>query len=245
MLDGRGGKVVGLVPPPHRDRNVSRDAKHGAALRHLPSGHAHVIRAWMWGALIATSLGGWLHHLTAIPGPDAAHRPAPLLGPGIRDGKAMIAILRHRLIRVPGRVIHHAGQLTLRLPPHSSASQRDPRLPQSSLHSALTRPHRPQPPWNPPTRGAQPARDPQNTPRRSSIATGRTAAIRQHVLDMPTPVIADALNYHAVTTVKIATQAGVTWSRYAIGDHKNRRQLNTRAHQSRRPIGGRVPELRG
>lgn len=47
----------------------------------------------------------------------------------------------------------------------------------------------------------------------------RTAAIRQHVLDMPTPVVADALNYHAVTTAKIATQAGVTWSRYAIGDH--------------------------
>jgi hypothetical protein len=47
----------------------------------------------------------------------------------------------------------------------------------------------------------------------------RTAAIRQHVLDMPTPVVADALNYHTVTTAKIATQTGVTWSRYAIGDH--------------------------
>lgn len=64
----------------------------------------------MWGALIATSLASWLHHLTAIPDPhpDAAHRPAPLLGLGIRDGKAMIATLRHRLIRIPGRVIHHA-----------------------------------------------------------------------------------------------------------------------------------------
>jgi hypothetical protein len=29
----------------------------------------------------------------------------------------MIATLRHRLIRVPGRLISHAGQLTLRLPP--------------------------------------------------------------------------------------------------------------------------------
>jgi site-specific recombinase XerD len=47
----------------------------------------------------------------------------------------------------------------------------------------------------------------------------RTAAIRQHILDMPTPVVADALNYHTVTTAKIATQTGVTWSRYAIGDH--------------------------
>jgi hypothetical protein len=29
----------------------------------------------------------------------------------------MIATLRHRLLRIPGRLIHHAGQLTLRLPP--------------------------------------------------------------------------------------------------------------------------------
>jgi hypothetical protein len=33
--------------------NIFRNAKHGAALRHLPSGYAHVNRAWMWGALIA------------------------------------------------------------------------------------------------------------------------------------------------------------------------------------------------
>jgi hypothetical protein len=29
----------------------------------------------------------------------------------------MIATLRHRLIRVPGRLVRHAGTLTLRLPP--------------------------------------------------------------------------------------------------------------------------------
>jgi len=29
----------------------------------------------------------------------------------------MIATVGHRLIRVPARLIHHAGQLTLRLPP--------------------------------------------------------------------------------------------------------------------------------
>lgn len=92
--------------------NVFRDAKHGAALRHLPSGHQRVNRAWMWGALIATSLAGWLHQLTAGPDPGGG-----LLGWGVRDGKAMIATLRHRLLRVPARVIHHAGQLILRLPP--------------------------------------------------------------------------------------------------------------------------------
>ena len=49
--------------------------------------------------------------------------------------------------------------------------------------------------------------------------TARTAAIRQHILDMPAAVVADALRYHPVTTAKIDTQIGVTWSRYAPGDH--------------------------
>jgi hypothetical protein len=94
-----------------RSRTI-RDAKHGAALRHLPSGYERVNRAWMWGALIATSLAGYLHQLTATPDPGGG-----LLGWGVRDGKAMIATLRHRLICVPARPTHHAGALLLRLPP--------------------------------------------------------------------------------------------------------------------------------
>ena len=92
--------------------NIFRDAKHGAALRHLPSGHPEVNTAWMWGALLATSIAGWLHQLTATPGPGATP-----LGHGVREGQAMITTLRHRLIRVPARLIRHAGELTLRLPP--------------------------------------------------------------------------------------------------------------------------------
>jgi Transposase DDE domain group 1 len=92
--------------------NIFRDAKHGAALRHLPSGYPEVNRAWMWGALLAASLTGWLHQLTARPGPDGALR-----GHGVREGQAMIATLRRRLIHVPARLIRHAGMLTLRLPP--------------------------------------------------------------------------------------------------------------------------------
>jgi hypothetical protein len=92
--------------------NIFRDAKIGAALRHLPSGHPQVNKAWMWGALLAVSIAGWLHQLTATPGPDAT-----LIGHGVRDGQAMIATLRHRLIRVPGRLVRHAGALHLRLPP--------------------------------------------------------------------------------------------------------------------------------
>ncbi|MGH3839079.1 MAG: IS1380 family transposase [Pseudonocardiaceae bacterium] len=107
--------------------NIFRDAKHGAALRHLPSGYAEVNRAWMWGAVLATSLAGWLHQLVATS-PTTDHEdtpadhadpdsPGPLAGLGVREGKAMIATLRHRLIAIPGRLIRHAGQHILRLPP--------------------------------------------------------------------------------------------------------------------------------
>ena len=66
----------------------------------------------MWGALLAVSIAGWTHQLTATPGPGGQ-----LAGHGVRDGQAMIATLRHKLIRVPARLIRHAGALTLRLPP--------------------------------------------------------------------------------------------------------------------------------
>jgi hypothetical protein len=57
-------------------------------------------------------MAAWLHQLTATTrGEDI------LEGHGIRGGKAMIATVRHRLITIPGRLVRHAGQLTLRLPP--------------------------------------------------------------------------------------------------------------------------------
>jgi len=49
---------------------------------------------------------------------------------------------------------------------------------------------------------------------------GRTSAIRQHVLEMPAPVVADALSYHPATATRLAAQAGSTFSRYAPGDHE-------------------------
>jgi hypothetical protein len=91
--------------------NIFRDSKHGAALRHLPSGYPAVNTAWMWGALLAASMAGWLHELTA-----ATRDKTILAGHGTRGGKVMIATLRWRLISVPGRLVRHAGQLTLRLP---------------------------------------------------------------------------------------------------------------------------------
>jgi len=62
--------------------NVFRDAKHGAALRHLPSRHPQVNKAWMWGALLAVSIPGWLQQLTATPGPAGQ-----MLGHGARNAK--------------------------------------------------------------------------------------------------------------------------------------------------------------
>ena len=48
---------------------------------------------------------------------------------------------------------------------------------------------------------------------------GRTAALRQLVLQAPAPVVAQALGYNHSTTTRVATEAGTPWSRYAAGDH--------------------------
>jgi Transposase DDE domain group 1 len=95
--------------------NIFRDSKLGAALRHLPSGYPQVNLAWMWGALLAANMAAWLHQLTGTTAGEDI-----LAGHGVRGGKAMIATLRWRLIAVPGRLVRHARQLTLRLPPSHS-----------------------------------------------------------------------------------------------------------------------------
>ena len=92
--------------------NIFRDSKHGAALRHLPSGHEQVNTAWMWASLIAAAIAAWLHQLTGlILGGELVE------GHGVRGGKAMIATLRRRLIAVPARLVSHGGQLIMRLAP--------------------------------------------------------------------------------------------------------------------------------
>ena len=92
--------------------NIFRDSKHGAALRHLPSGCPEINTAWMWASLIATAIAAWLHQLTGlIDGGEL------LEGHGVRGGKAMIATLRRVLIAVPARLVRHGGQLIIRLAP--------------------------------------------------------------------------------------------------------------------------------
>ena len=80
-----------------------KDAKLGAALRHLPSGFAAVNRTWMWSALLALNTSTWLQSLCRL---DA--------GP---HGRAHGKRLRRELIAVPARVLHHARRLVLRVAP--------------------------------------------------------------------------------------------------------------------------------
>jgi len=78
-----------------------KDAKLGAALRHLPSGHPAVNAVWMWSALLAVNLSVLLQALT-----------------GLDDhGRAHCARMRRELFCIPARVIRHAGGLQMRLPP--------------------------------------------------------------------------------------------------------------------------------
>jgi hypothetical protein len=78
-----------------------REAKLGAALRKLPSGSAAVNTVWMWAALLAGNLSVLLQALTGID----------------EHGRAHAARLRHDLLCVPARLVHHGRTPTLRLPP--------------------------------------------------------------------------------------------------------------------------------
>ena len=92
--------------------NIFRDSKHGAALRHLPSGSTEINTAWMRASLIAAAIAAWLHQLTGlISGGELVE------GHGVRGGKAMIATLRRTLIATPARLVRHGGQLIMRLAP--------------------------------------------------------------------------------------------------------------------------------
>ena len=80
-----------------------KDAKLGAALRHLPSGFVAVNRTWMWSAFLALNISTWLQSLSGL---DAG-----------RNGRAHGKRLRRELIAVPARVLHHAHRLVLRVAP--------------------------------------------------------------------------------------------------------------------------------
>jgi len=51
------------------------------------------------------------------------------------------------------------------------------------------------------------------------LRTARISALRQLVLQVPAPVIADALGFHHTTTTRQHVNAGAPWSRYAAAGH--------------------------
>lgn len=84
--------------------DLNKESKHGAALRHLPSGDHTVNTAWMWGALLAVNLTAWLHEITGLHDRYGATRTG-------------IIRLRRELITIPARLTGHARTLTLRTAP--------------------------------------------------------------------------------------------------------------------------------
>jgi len=84
---------------------LNRDAKHGAALRHLPSGDRAVNTVWMWAALLGCAISNWIQEIT-----------------GIDDGRGRerrtVARMRRELFNIPARVTRTNRAPTLQPPPH-------------------------------------------------------------------------------------------------------------------------------
>ena len=85
---------------------LNRDAKHGAALRHLPSGDRTVNTVWMWAALLACAISNWIQEITGIDD---------------RRGRARrtVARMRRELFSIPARVTSTNRAPTLRPPPEA------------------------------------------------------------------------------------------------------------------------------
>lgn len=89
----------------HRHRTdieeLFKQAKHGAALRHLPSGDPAVNNAWVHAAFLAVALSAWLNLLL--------------------DHPTRVGVIRWRreLINIPARLARHARRIVLRCPPGS------------------------------------------------------------------------------------------------------------------------------
>ncbi len=83
---------------------LNKDAKLGAALRHLPSADYRVNTVWMWAALLACAISSWMQEITGID-----------YGNG--RGRRTLARLRRELICVPARLTRSGGTTYLRLPP--------------------------------------------------------------------------------------------------------------------------------
>lgn len=98
-----------LVAAEHRYRHrtieaLDEDAKHVAALRHLPSKYRMVITVWMWAALLAHTISSWNQELAGLD-----------VGRGRRHSVARL--LRREVINIPARIVRTNRASTLRPPP--------------------------------------------------------------------------------------------------------------------------------
>jgi hypothetical protein len=84
---------------------LNKDAKLGAALRHLPSGSRTVNNVWMWAALLSCAISNWLQEITGID--DGRGRDRRTLGR-----------MRRELFNIPARVIRSNRARTLRTAPN-------------------------------------------------------------------------------------------------------------------------------
>lgn len=83
---------------------LNKNAKHGTALRHLPSADHRVNSVWMWASLLGCAIASWIQEITGID-----H--------GNGRGRMTVARLRRELITIPARITRRAGTIFLRPPP--------------------------------------------------------------------------------------------------------------------------------
>ena len=83
---------------------LNKDAKHGTALRHLPSANRTINTVWMHAALLGCAIAAWTQELA---GTDA----------GNGRGRFTVARFRREIIRTPARLTRQAGTIWMRPPP--------------------------------------------------------------------------------------------------------------------------------
>lgn len=83
---------------------LNKNAKHGTAMRHLPSASFAVNSLWMWAGLLGCAISAWIQEITG-------------LDHGNGRGRRTVKTLRRELFAIPGRVTRGAGTTYLRLPP--------------------------------------------------------------------------------------------------------------------------------
>ncbi|MFG3261610.1 hypothetical protein [Streptomyces bobili] len=180
------------------------------------------------------------HRSTANPAPITQHRRLALLRQlvdrddiPLQDRVAAVLVLLYaqpltRITRLSSDDVHHEdGTVLVRLgdPPSPVPAPFDGML----LDYLDQRPNtktatNPDARWLfPGRRAGQPMTPEAMAPRLRNLGfptrPGRTAAIRQLVLQAPAPVIARMLGYNDDHTTRIAEEAGGTWRHYAPGDH--------------------------